>query len=240
LNGFAEFFTSVKEAKFGFDAIWEFIVSLYYAITANPDISVIWNGIMGAIEPAHGVIMTVLIILSLLIAMFGKKMLGSLKFIFFFITGFVLGVHLLAPLLPPDFTIAPWIIGLVIAVVSAVLYRILYIILYSTLIGYGAYILFYNGFYLAKEPTFSVGKALICLLFAAIVLIIALIFKRFVEMVGTAALGAWLAAWIFAEQIYDFTCWGIFGDARCVALLIPTLLIGALGSWIQIRTRRRY
>lgn len=240
LTGFAEFFTSVKEARFGFDVIWDFIVSLYYSITENPDISVIWDGIMAAIEPARTIVMTVLVIFSVLIAMFGKKMIGTLKFIFFFVVGFTLGTHLLAPLLPPEVTIPAWIIGLVIGIVAGVLYRILYVLLYSTVFGYGAYIIFYNGFFFSKEPAYSLGKALTCLIGAALVLVIALIFRRFVEMVGTAALGGWLAAWIFAGQIYDFTSWGLFGGVRWIALFIPALIIGALGAWIQIKTRRRY
>ena len=240
MTGFAEFFEGVKEAKFGFRVIWDFIASLYYEITANADISVIWNGIMTAIAPARVMIMTVLVILCVIVAMFGKKMIGSLKFIFFFVMGFVLGTHLLAPLLPSEVKISAWIIGLVIAVVSAVLYRILYILLYSTVVGYGAYIILYNGFFVAKETDFSLGKSLTCLLVAAVVLVIALVFRRFVEMIGTAALGAWLATWIFVAQIYDFTVWGLFAGARWLALLIPTLIIGLLGAWIQIKTRRRY
>ena len=240
MTGFAQFFTNVKEAKFGFDVIWDFIVSLYYAITANPDISVIWNGLMAAIESARGIIMTVLVIFGVLIALFGKKMIGFLKFLFFFIVGFALGTHLLAPLLPAEVSIAAWLIGLIIGVVAGVLYRFLYIILYSVTVGYSAYIIFYNAFYISSEPTYSAGKALTCLAFAAVVLVLAIIFKRFVEMVGTAVLGGWIATWIFAGQIYDFTVWGLFGGARWLAILIPTIIIGAVGAWIQIRTRRRY
>ena len=45
-TNFSEFLTCVKEARFSFRYIWEAIVSLYYDITANPDISVIWNSLM--------------------------------------------------------------------------------------------------------------------------------------------------------------------------------------------------
>ncbi len=240
MTGFVEFFEGVREVRFGFDVIWDFIASLYYAITENPDISVIWNAIMSAIQPAHGIIMTVLVIFSVLVATFGKKMIGCLKFIFFFVVGFALGVHLIAPLIPPEVIIPSWIIGLVIGVVAGVLYRILYILLYSTVIGYSSYILFYTGFFLTQDLTYTPGKALTCLLGAALVLVFALIFKRFVEMIGTAALGGWLASWIFANQIYNFTVWPLFDGARWAALLIPTLIIGVLGAWVQIKTRRRY
>lgn len=237
---FADFFASVKEAKFGFDVIWEAIVSLYYAMTANPDISNIWNGMMAAIEPARSMIMTVLVVLSVVVAMFGKKMIGFLKFLFFFIVGFAIGTHLLATLIPADVNIKAWLIGLIIAIVAGVLYRFLYIVLYSVTVGYGAYILLYNGFFISESISFTVGRALVCLAIAAVVLLFAFLFKRFVEMIGTAALGGWLASSIFAKQIYDFTQWGIFGNARWVAILIPTLIIAILGAFIQIKTRRRY
>ena len=239
MTGFAEFFTNVKEAKFGFDVIWDFVVSIYYAITANPDISVIWNGIMSAIEPARGIIMTSIVAFSVLIALFGKKMIGFLKFVFFFVVGFALGTHLLAPLIPEEVTISAWIVGLVIAVVAGVLYRILYILLYSAVIGYGAYIVFYTTL-TPDGALFSLGRSLTCLVLAAAVLALAFVFKKFIEMIGTAVLGAWLSAAVFATQIYDFTVWGIFGGTRWVALLIPTLVIGAFASWFQIKTRRRY
>ena len=240
VTGFADFFNCIKEAEFGFKAIWDFIASIYYAITANPDISVIWNGMMSAIQPVRSIVMTSLVIFSVFIALFGKKMIGFLKFLFFFVVGFALGTHFIAALIPPEVVIPAWTVGLVIGVVAGVLYKFLYLVLYSVTVGYGAYIIIYNGFFLSQEPSYSASKAVVCLVGAVIILVLLLVLKKFVEMIGTAALGGWLATAIFAGQIYDFTAWGLFGGARFVAILVPTLIIALLGAWVQIKTRRRY
>lgn len=239
-TNFSEFFTCVKEARFSFRYIWEAIVSLYYDITANPDISVIWNSMMESIESIYRLVMTLLVVGCVVIALFGKKMLGFLKFVFFFIIGFALGTHFLAPVLAETVEIPGWIVGIVVALVAAVLYRFLYIVLYTVTAGYGMYILAYHGFYLQEEPVYTSGKAVGCLIAAAVAILFVLIFKKYIEMIGTAALGGWLASWIFANYIYNFTVFPIFSGITWVAILVPAVIIAVLGSAVQIKTRRRY
>ena len=239
-NSFAEFFTAVKEARFGFGEIWDYIVSLYYEMTVNPDISSIWNGFMSVIEPIYKTVMTLAVVGCIIIAFFGKKLKGFLSFVFFFVIGFALGTHLLAPIIPEAVKIPGWLVGLVVALVSGVLYRFLYYILYVLTVGYGSYLLIFNGFYLSKEVTYTTGKAIVCLVVAAVVVAAALIFRKYIEMVGTAFLGGWLAAWVFANYIYAYTLLPVFAKVQWLGLLIPAVIIAAFGSVVQIKTRRRY
>ncbi len=239
-TNFSEFFTCVKEARFSFKCIWEAIVSLYYDITVNPDISAIWEAMMGGIESIYKLVMMLLAVGCVIIALFGKKMIGFLKFVFFFVIGFALGTHLLTPVISEAVTIPGWIVGTVIALVSAVLYRFLYIVLYSAVAGYGMYILAYHGFYLQGESTYSNEKAVGCLILAVVAVVVAIIFKKYIEMIGTAALGGWLACWIFANFVYNFTYFPIFDGITWVAILVPAVIIAALGAVVQIKTRRRY
>lgn len=239
-TSFSEFFTCVKEARFSLKYIWEAIVSLYYDITVNPDISAIWEDMMSGIESVYKLVMTLLAIGCVVVALFGKKMIGFLKFVFFFVIGFALGTHLLTPIISEAVEIPGWIVGTVVALVSAVLYRFLYIVLYSAVAGYGMYILAYHGFYIQGESNYSNGKAIGCLVAAAIAIAVALIFKKYIEMIGTAVLGGWLSSWIIANFVYNFTTFPIFGGITWVAILVPAVIIAALGAVVQIKTRRRY
>jgi MFS family permease len=239
-SSFAEFFNCVKEARFNFSVIGEAIASLYYDITQNPDISAIWNGIMNAIQGSYQAVMTLFVIGCILVALFGKKIIGILKFLFFLVVGFALGTHLLTPLFPANVQIPGWIMGLVVGIISAVLARFLYLILYTVSIGYGTYILVYNGFQMQSNATYTAGKALACLIVALIVVVAAIIFKKYVEMAGTAMLGGWCASLIFTKCIYNYVALPFLTGIEWLGILIPTLIIAVIGVIVQVKTRRRY
>ena len=239
-SSFSEFFVCVREAKFTFDIVWNYIVELYYSFTENPSISVVWNGIMDTIRPAGIVVMALISALCLVVAFFGKKLMPILKFLSFFVLGFVLGTHLLAPLLPPEVSIPDWIIGIVLALIAAVLSKFLYVILYVTVVGYSAYVLTYYGFYLQLDAMYSGSRVAAGIIAAVIAIVLALLFRKYIEMAGTAALGAFCAVWVFRNYVYDFTTWQLFGGNVLVAVLVTTILVGLLGLFVQFKTRRRY
>lgn len=232
-SSFGDFFNSVKYAEFSFTEIWKAIVSLYYDITKNSDISAIWNGLMDAISPIYATIATLAVVFCVIVSLYGSKIMGFLKFSSFFVIGFALGVHLLAPIIPETVIIPPWIVGIVTALVSAVLYRFLYVVLLSVAVGYGTYLLLYNGFYLQAEPTHSPTKAFICLVIAFAVVLVAFLFKKYIEITLTAAVGGWCASWLFANEIYAFS-------SNWIVIIIPAVLIAAGGFILQMRTRYRY
>jgi hypothetical protein len=167
-------------------------------------------------------------------------MLGVLKFLACFVVGFALGTHLLPPLLPIEIQLPPWIIGVVVGLIAAVLYRFIYIILYVGIAGYGMYVLAFYGFFLQPNAVYSNTRAIASLIAAAVAVIIALIFRKYFEMIGTAVLGSWVATLLFASQIYNFTAWPLFSGMERLAIFIPTALLAALGTVVQIKTRRRY
>ncbi|MBO7303801.1 MAG: hypothetical protein J6V09_01070 [Clostridia bacterium] len=233
-SGIMSFLDSVKEARFDFKVISDAIAKLYHNIANDASVLEIVNSIMDTIRPLYGSIMTVLVILSVLIALFGHKAMAVIKFVFFFVIGFFLGTHLLAPLIPPEVAIPPIIVGLIVGFVAAVLYRFLYVLLYSVAFGYGTYVLLYNGSIIHEEMVYNLGKSAICLICAIVVVVVALIFKKFIEMVGTAFLGGWLAV-----KLFDLTLLPYSGG-NIVAIMIPAVIIAAIGAVVQIRTRRRY
>ena len=233
-SGIMSFLDSVKEARFDFKVISDAIAKLYQNIASDPNVVGIVDSIMNTIRPLYCSIMTILVICCVLIALFGRKMISVLKFIFFFVIGFFLGAHLLAPLIPPEVAIPPVIVGLIVGFVAAVLYRFLYVVLYSVAFGYSTYVLLYNGSIIHEEMVYSLGKSALCLICAIVVVVVALIFKRFIEMVGTAFLGGWLAVKLFDATILPYS------GGNLVAIMIPAVIIAAIGAVVQIKTRRRY
>ncbi len=239
-SNFSEFLVCLREAKFTFGVIWDYIVSLYYAVTENPSVSVVWNGIMDGFRPVSIMFMLVIVAVCLVVALFGQKLLPILKFCAFFVAGFALGTHLLSPLLPPEVNIPDWIVGIVVALIAAVLSRFLYIILYVTVVGYGTYVLAYYGFYLQLDAMYSNSRMVVCIIASLVAIVLSLVFRKYIQMVGTAVLGAWCATWVFANYVYNFTAWSLFGGNAWVGILVGTVIISLLGTFVQFKTRRRY
>ena len=240
-ESFGDFFNYVKEARFGFAEFGEWVKSLYYSIYYDSNISFIWLAIKNAFIEGSAFLSWVLLFACLSIAFFGHKMIGLLKFVFFFMFGFVLGAHLIAALLPADLAIPPWLVGLIIGLVVSVLYRFSYIALYGMTCCYSVYILCYNGFYINASPAqYTAGKALVSFIIALVVTAIAFVLIKHIEMVGTAILGGWLSTVAIIRTMYDFTHWGIFGGYWWVAVLVVTIIISVLGFMVQFKTRKRY
>jgi hypothetical protein len=239
-TSFAEFIKCVVEARFGFKYLYDVIIGLYYSITQNPDITVIWEKLMGLISGARPYIPFLAILLGVIICLFGKKMAGVLKFVGIFIVGFALGVYFLGPVIPAEVPIPVWIIGLVVGIVSAVLSKFIFVAAYSVAVLYSVYRLCYYGFFLDTDAVFTVGKSVSSLAVAAIVLVLSLILFKFMEMLISSALGAWIATMGFSAGIFDLGAIAAFGDKAWIFELVVVGLITLLGFVFQIRTRRRY
>ena len=239
-TNFGEFVDCVKEAKFSFKSIWQAIVSLFKDASKAPDVSAIWNDVVDTVSRFNRISMLILVILSLTLALFGRKMMGLVRFVGFFVAGFMLGADLLTPLLPTDVEIPAWIIGLVLALIAGVLSKFLYTVLYTAAAGYATYIVAYHGFYLNLDSSYSDMRATVGLIAALIAIIIALVLKKYIEMIGTAVLGSWIAVILVSNYIYDFTALKVFEGSEHLAIIIPTAVIALIGAAVQIKTRRRY
>lgn len=238
-TSFGEFLTCVKEARFTFGVIWQAIVSFFEDVIANPDVSAVKDALLNVIQPIYSIALIVGIVLALIMAFFGKKIMGAINFVLFFALGFLLGTHLLAPLLPPDIALPGWIIGVVLALILAVLSKFIYIAFYAVAGGYSVYVLAYYGFFIIEAPTFSNSRAIGCLIAALVAVVILFVFKKYIEMLITSVLGAWLAVLAFI-RIYDFTAWSIFAGMEWLAILIFSAIIAVLGLAVQVKTRKRY
>ena len=239
---FSEFMVSVRDARFGFGVIAAALATLYNSIIQNPNMIAIWSGLNGFYHSASWLFRWLLFLGALLIVFFGKKMMGAVKFSFFFVIGFTLGAHFLTPIFPEALNIPAWLVGAVIGIVSGVLYRILYYVLFSVAIGYGTYILVYNGFYLSGAPVnYSFTRLLIGILVSLGILLVAFLVKNYLEIVITSLFGGWLATKALVHCIFNYLIrWEFMHGKELVGILVPTLIFAALGIFVQIKTRRRW
>ncbi len=236
---FAEFFTTLKEARFGFGVIRDAVVNLYYSITENPNIQPLWTWFMDTIAPFFMVVIVALIAFSVIGAFFGQKMMGFLKFLAFLTVGFFLGVQFLAPVVAP-FSIPAWIVGLVVGIVASVLSKFLYFAVYAVAIGYSTYIFTYWGFFLTPTVEHTSTRALFSLAVAVAVVIVAFIFRRYVEMIITAAAGGYMATMLFVWYVYNFLKLPFLAGYEWIAILVVSGIVALLGFITQFSTRRRY
>ena len=239
---FTEFLISIKEARMGFRAIWAALVSLYTSVMTNPDIVEIWGWVTDFYHKYSPVCRWLLFIGCIVIALFGKKILSVLKFSFFFVLGFGLGVYYLMPIFPESISIPAWIVGIVVGIVAAVLYRFLYVITAVTVITYSVYAVCYNGFYIhGPAAEYTAGKAFISLVVAVVVTVLVIVARKYFEMVGTAVLGGWLATMTFIRCIYDYnSAIPFLAERWWLGVFIPMAVIAAVGIVVQVKTRKRW
>ena len=160
----AEFFGAVKEARFTFIEIKDFIVSLFQSVLNDDGVIDIWQFLHSAYSSYIIPISLVLISLAAAVAFYGRRISGIVKFILFFLIGFTVGVAYLSPIIPDNVNIPSWTIGLVVAVVMAVLYKYLYYVLLTVALTYSLYRIFYTGFFISLTAPYTAGKAMVSLL----------------------------------------------------------------------------
>lgn len=237
---FADFFTALWQADFGFGKLWEWLVGIYKYTIEMPGVVEIRSAIDSFIAPAAPYLPFILIALSVLVALVGKKILPVLKFLTFFFFGFIAGAYFITPILANLVAMPSWLCGLVIAIVAAVLYRFVYYVLYTLFFLYSTYIFCYTGFTLQAQTEHSESKAITCFAVAIAVVIVAFIFKKYVEMAGTAFLGGYFVFLIINGMLFNFASLEFFAYTPWVMPLVITLAIGIPGFVVQFKSRKRY
>ena len=234
------FFQNLINGEFGFYQLWEYFVNLYYAVTKAPDIMNIWAALMKFLDPIYGAVPYIIIILCLIMAFFGKKLMPLLKFIGCFFVGFVCGVYFIGPSLMAIINVPPWVCGLVLAIIAAVLYRFIYYIAYAVAGCYCVYMLCYMGFYMREGVEHTISKSMVCLAIAVGVTVLAFVFRKYIEMAGTAFLGGYLISYTIRCMIFDYKALDWLQDTPWVGAAVITLIVSVPAFIFQYKTRRRY
>ncbi len=172
-----------------------------------------------------------LILVGLLIAAFGQRLLGVGKVVVIALLGFSLGYGYIAPILGflPEIVVA-----LAVAVVCVILNKFVYLALLAALTAYPIYFLLYTGYFATFG--FAAQNFVLCAVVAAAAAFAVIIFRKsIVEKVATAFLGAYLVVYNMIEIFDPRTL--VEGDMILFALMGVIALVGLL---IQVKTRKRY
>lgn len=231
---FMDFIGMVSRAEFDFGGLGEFFRGLIDAFLQNETISIVVGAVSDFLAGISAFLPYILIALSLVLCFFGKKLLPVLKFFGFFVVGYVCSVYWLAPLLNGVFpTLLAWIPGVVVGFIAAILGRYLYWLALALVAGYPIYMICYNALYLPFLEGLTKENWMISLIVAAVVVVMVFILKKYVEMLGTALLGSFLAVLAVKSGIWDFYNfdWLYYTALGVVAFL---------GLLVQFKTRKRY
>ena len=240
VTSFSDFMANLFGARFTFAYLWELITGLYNLVIADANVLEIWNVLKDFAASFWGAIPYIIMSVGLIVLLFGKKISGILKFLGFFVIGFFLGVYFLVPVIPPEVPIPGWVIGLVVGIIAAVLSKFVFVASYSVLFLYSVYRFCYHGFFLDFQEEFSTGKALTALAVATVLLIVTLVFFRFVEMLLFSSFGAWLMSAGFGMAFIDLAAIPKLGDKSWILEVSIIGVLTLLGFIFQFKTRRRY
>ena len=220
--------SSIAGAKYDFDIIGNISKRIFGNMAANETIAGLWDTILSAISSFATFVPFALIILALIEVFFGKKLINLQKFLACVVVGFCFGVHYVSPLINNIFNL------------PAVLSKFIYVAGYVFVAGYSGYLIAYSGKYIPFLASVTKDNLIISLAIALAFVAVALIFRKYIEMFGTALLGGYFISKTIIANFTDYRALEFLGEAGWVAELVLILVIGIIGFIVQYKTRTRY
>ncbi len=241
LESIQGFFASVIGAEFDFAAIWESIVGVYWAFIASPTYIEIETFVSGLLLNVPAIAVTgALLVLSLIQLFAGKKLLGFQKFVACFAVGFAYGIVFLAPFVDTVIVLPHWISGVVVGAIAALLCKPVYFLTYVGAAAYAMYFVCYTGAVLPELTAFTCENKIYSLVAAAVAVLLVLIFRKWIEMIGTSALGAWCTYLCVDTLVGGFANIEALASSIELVKWIAIGVVALVGFIVQVKTRRRY
>ena len=164
---------------------------------------------------------------------FGKKLLPYIKFVSIAALGIAAGLYIVYPAIQ-SVGIPAILSAVVIGVLAAIFYRLIYIFVFAGAIFYTVFTACNSGF---GDLFAEMGDIMlfVYVAVAVIAVIVAFILRKYTEMLATAMIGA------YAISVQVLTILGNPAiDPSWLLPLIITLVVGFIGFFVQVKTRRRY
>ena len=220
-----------------FGAVGEIFTGLYESVFKHENFLSLWNAVQNFLDNAGVFVAIGLLVLSVIELFLGKRLLTLQKFVFFLGVGFASGTSLVAPLISSaGMALAPWIVGIVIGIVAALFSRFLYLVVYIVAAGYSTYMIFMGGQLLPDSLTsFTKGNMVISLVVVAVVVLLSLLFRKWIEILGTSALGGYLVALSVEDLLVDLAKVEL-NSTVFVVIFAACALVGLI---VQAKTRKR-
>lgn len=147
----------------------------------------------------------IVIALCLFVGLFGRRISGFIRVCLLFAVGFVSSVYWLAPLVQQFVPQIPAVgIGVAVGLFAAVMSRMIYNLVYVGCIGVDVFNICFNALFLVELTSLVKDNLVVCLAIAAGATVLALLARKYLEMIITAVAGGIGVAY-FADQIVPFS-----------------------------------
>lgn len=165
------------------------------------------------------VFLIALALLCLIAGFFGRRMFGVIRVILVSAVAFVATIHWILPLLKDTLpeAIPGYAVGLAVALFAAVMSRFIYDAVFVGVIAFETYNVFFNALYFIELTSLTKGNLGLCLGITFAVVLIALLSRKYLEMIVTAA-GGGIGVAFFVGQLYNYSA--LMGMEPLTAMLI--------------------
>ena len=196
--------------------------SIINSVMSEPSIAPFFASYQTFVEALGSFYPILLIALSLVVGLFGRRQSGLLRVVLLFAVGFVASVFWVAPVVQGFVSAIPgYAIGLAFGILAAVMSRMIYDFVYIGCIGFDVYNICFNALFLVELTALTQGNMATSVGIAVVATIVALLLRKYLEMIITAGVGGIGAAYYFKSFI-DFTEYFSFEP------LTTTLVVGAI------------
>ena len=220
--------TFIDKLKYVFNSIFR---------TQGSDTRALIDMVKGMIGAYMAYVPIILIALCVIEVLFGKKFYGIQKFFICFLVGFMGGVYFIADIVAGFVVVPDYIVGAAVGLVCAILYKLFYFIGYVGTFGYLAYMVCFLGM-IPVVSAYTYQNLMFSAVAALVVVIITLILRNYVEMLGTAAVGAYILVRVVDKYYFDFATVGLASET--MVKLAAVAVITLIGFIVQFKTRKRY
>lgn len=181
------------------------LTSIFDSVMKEASIAPIVAEYNAFVEGLGGAFNFLLVALCLVVALFGRRLSGIIRVVLLFVIGFVASVYWVAPIITQVIPSIPAIgIGIAVGIFAAVLSRMIYNFVYVGCIGFDVYNICLNALFIVELTSLTKGNVGVSLVVAIVAVIIALLLRKYLEMLITAGLGAFGIAY-FMKEIVDYT-----------------------------------
>ncbi len=230
------FLESIKNASITLEGIFAYLKNMVAGALADSAVVAAIDQVKALLSPVWAYRFYAVMVLALIVALFGKRIYGLLKFLGGFAAGFCAGVVLLAPMVT---FLPPWVVGVVVGLVAALLIKFLYYVAVIAGVGYAAYFCAYSATYLDVVFNYTKGNILYSAIVAAVAIILVLLLLKWIEMLGTSVLGGYVFT-LALVKVFDIRTIGFLSGLGNISLYIVMGLVALVGFVVQVKTRKRY
>ena len=163
--------------------------------------------------------------ICLIVGLFGRRLSDAIRFLLLFAVGFVASVYWLAPMIATVVPAIPaYAVGLAVGIFAAVISRLIYNLVYVSCIGFDVYNICLNGIFLVEITSMTKGNFSASLAVALGVTVLALLVRKYLEMILTAGIGG-IGAALLLKKLYDYTVFVNFAPMTTAILLGAVIAI---------------